>query len=116
MEARGIRLETTVATTTSYMAFNWLDPVVGNGGNEQQRERAKKLRHAIAIAVDWEELISIFANGRGISMQAPIAPGIFGYRDGREGINTTVYDWVDGRPVRKPIGRQKLLARSRLSQ
>ena len=111
MEARGIRLETSVATSTSYMAFNWNDPVVGGGGNEQQRERAKKLRHAIAIAVDWEELISIFANGRGISMQGPLAPGIFGYRDGREGVNTTVYDWVDGRPARKPIeAAKKLLA------
>ena len=111
MEARGIKLKTSVATSTSYLAFNWLDPVVGGAGDAQQRERAKKLRHAIAIAVDWEELISIFANGRGISMQGPIAPGIFGYRDGREGINTTVYDWVDGRPVRKPIeAAKKLLA------
>lgn len=106
MESRGIRLETSVATSTSYMAFNWLDSVVGGSS-----ERAKKLRHAIAIAVDWEEYISIFANGRGLPIQGPIAPGIFGYRDGREGINPVVYDWIDGKAVRKPIeAAQKLLA------
>ena len=50
MEEKGIRLETSVATTTVYMAFNWLDPVVGGAS-----ERARKLRRAISIAVDWEE-------------------------------------------------------------
>ena len=59
-------------------------------------ERARKLRQAIAIAVDFEEYISIFANGRGIPAQSPIPPGIFGYREGEEGINRYVYDWVDG--------------------
>ena len=40
-------------------AFNWLDSIVGGGG--AVGERARKLRQAISIAVDWEELISIFA-------------------------------------------------------
>ena len=41
----------------------------------------------------------------------PIPPGIFGYREGEAGINPVVYDWVDGRPVRKPIEvAKKLLA------
>ena len=74
-------------------------------------DRARNLRQAIAIAVDFEEFISIFANGRGIAAQSPIPPGIFGYRDGEAGINRTVYDWVDGAPKRKPIEEaQKLLA------
>jgi hypothetical protein len=73
MEARGIRLSTSVATSTSYIAFNWDDPVVG--GNS---DRARKLRHALSIAYDIEEQIAIFANGRGIAAQGPIAPGIFG--------------------------------------
>ncbi|MGH8865398.1 MAG: ABC transporter substrate-binding protein, partial [Burkholderiales bacterium] len=35
----------------------------------------------------------------------------FGYRDGREGMNPHVYDWVDGRPKRKPVAyAQQLLA------
>ncbi len=102
MEAQGIRLETTVAVSTYYMGFNMLDPVVG-GGNEQQRKSARKLRQAISIAVDYEEFISIFANGRGLSAQSPIAPGIAGYREGEEGINPIVYDWFNDRPQRKSI-------------
>jgi len=74
-------------------------------------ERARKLRQAIAIAVDFEEFVSIFANGRGIAAQSPLPPGIFGYRDGEAGINHTVYDWVNGAPQRKSIEEaQKLLA------
>jgi oligopeptide transport system substrate-binding protein len=106
MEHQGIRLSTSVATSTGYVAFNWDDPVVGGAS-----ERARKLRHAISIAFDVEEQIAIFANGRGIAAQGPIAPGIFGYREGREGINSVVYDWVDGKPRRKSIeAAQKLLA------
>ena len=104
MEARGIRLQTSVATSVFYLGFNMLDPVVG--GNS---ERARKLRHAISIAVDQEEFISIFRNGRGIPAQGPIPPGIFGYRDGKEGINPYTYDWVDGAPRRKSIDHAKKL-------
>ncbi|MFA6971492.1 MAG: ABC transporter substrate-binding protein [Gallionella sp.] len=104
MKEQGITLSTSVATTTMYTGFNWLDPVVG--GNS---ERATKLRQAIAIAVDFEEFVSIFANGRGIAAQSPIPPGIFGYREGEAGINRTVYDWVDGQAVRKPVSEAKRL-------
>jgi ABC-type transport system substrate-binding protein len=89
-----------------YLGFNMLDPVVGG-----YTERARKLRHAISIAVDQEEYISIFQNGRGLPAQGPLPPGIFGYRDGKEGINRYVYDWVDEAPRRKPIDdARKLLA------
>ncbi|OIR04265.1 heme-binding protein A precursor [mine drainage metagenome] len=104
MKAQGITLATSVATSTMYTGFNWLDPVVGGDS-----ERATKLRRAISIAVDYEEFISIFANGRGISAQSPIPPGIFGYREGQEGINRYVYDWVDGAPKRKPIEEARRL-------
>ncbi len=104
MKAQGITLSTSIATSTFYTGFNWLDPVVG--GNS---ERARKLRRAIAIAVDFEEFVSIFANGRGIAAQSPIPPGIFGYREGKEGINHYVYDWVDGAPKRKPVVEAKQL-------
>jgi oligopeptide transport system substrate-binding protein len=131
MKAQGIALSTSVATTTMYMGFNWLDPVVGGacesaksapspqpapagGGGKRSDapcdpERARKLRQAISIAVDWEEFISIFANGRGIAAQSPIPPGIFGYREGEAGINHYVYDWVNGAPKRKPIEEAKKL-------
>ncbi|MCE9549931.1 MAG: peptide ABC transporter substrate-binding protein, partial [Betaproteobacteria bacterium] len=104
MKAQGIKLSTSVATSTSYMGFNWLDPVVGGAS-----ERATKLRRAISIAVDFEEFISIFANGRGISAQSPIPPGIFGYREGEAGINHYVYDWVNSAPQRKSINEAKKL-------
>ena len=104
MHEKGIRLETSVATTIVYMGFNMLDPVVGG-----YTERAKKLRQAISIAVDYEEYISIFANGRGIAAQGPIAPGIWGFRDGKAGINPVVYDWVDNRPKRKSVATAKRL-------
>ena len=106
MEKQGIRLSTSVAVSTFYMGFNMLDPVVGG-----LSERARKLRQAISIAVDYEEYVSIFRNGRGIPAQGPIAPGIFGYRDGNEGINPVVYDWDGKEPARKSIeAAQKLLA------
>ena len=110
MAAQGIRLETAIAPSTYYMGFNMLDPVVG-GTDNASRELARKLRQAIAIAVDYEEFISIFANGRGIPAHSPIAPGIVGHRYGETGMNATVYDWVNGRAQRKPIETaRKLLA------
>ena len=112
MEERGVRLTTSVATSTSYIAFNWDDPVVGGAQKKgEAAERARKLRHAISMIYDVEEQITIFANGRGIAAQGPIAPGIFGYVDGKEGVNPIVYDWADGKPRRKSVeAAQKLLA------
>lgn len=106
MAEKGIRLLTSTTTSTFYMAVNMLDPVLGG-----YTDSARKLRQAIAIAIDQEESIAIFSNGRGIAMQGPLPPGIFGYRDGEEGINLRVYDWVDGRPKRKSIdAARRLLA------
>lgn len=98
MQEKGIRLLTSVGADISYIGFNMLDPVVGG-----LSERARKLRQAISIAVDQEEFISIFLNGRGIPAQGPIPPGIFGYVEGEAGINPYVYEWVDGRAQRKSI-------------
>lgn len=104
MRAQGIRLTTSVATTSFYMGFNMLDPLVG--GNVEQ---ARKLRQAIAIAIDQEEFISIFQNGRGIAAQGPIPPGIFGYRGGRDGVNPMMYDWTPEGPRRKSIAQAREL-------
>ncbi|MEW6689486.1 MAG: ABC transporter substrate-binding protein [Pseudomonadota bacterium] len=106
MEARGIRLDTSIQPTIFYLGANWLDPVVGGGS-----ERARKLRQALAIAVDWEEYLSIFANGRGVASMSPLAPGIFGYREGRESVNPVTHEWRDGRAQRRPVeAAQRLLA------
>jgi oligopeptide transport system substrate-binding protein len=111
MELRGIRLVTAVAPTTFYLAFNFNDAVVGGKGDERSRARARKLRQAVSIAFDWEEFISIFANGRGIPGMGPLPPGIFGYQEDRANYNPVVYDLVDGKPRHKPIeAARKLLA------
>jgi oligopeptide transport system substrate-binding protein len=106
MKEKGIHLLTSVAASTFYLGFNMLDPVVGG-----YSERARKLRRAISIAIDYEEQISIFRNGRGIAGQGPIPPGIFGFETGCAGMNAYVYDCVRGEPQRKPIeAAQRLLA------
>lgn len=104
MAAKGIRLSTTVASSIFYLGFNMLDPVVGG-----LEERARKLRRAIAIAVDYEEYIAIFMNGRGVAAQGPIPPGIFGYREGEAGINPYVYRWEDGEAVRRSLEEARRL-------
>jgi len=104
MQARKLRLAVTTQTSTSYIGFNMLDPVVGGAS-----ERARKLRQALSIAVDVEEMISIFSNGRGVPAQGPIPPGIFGFEDGEAGINPVVYDWQQGRAVRKPLAAAQAL-------
>ncbi len=98
MQQKGIQLATAVTTSILYMGFNMTDPVVG-GDSEQSR----LLRRAISIAVDYEEYISIFANGRGVAAQGPVPPGIFGNVEGEAGVNPFVYDWKFGEPKRKGI-------------
>ncbi len=104
MQKKGIHLSTAVSTSIFYMGFNMLDPVVGGDG-----KRARLLRRALSIAMDYEEYISIFRNGRGIAAQSPLPPGIFGYVEGREGINPFVYDWTPQGPRRKPIAEARRL-------
>jgi len=104
LKAKGIHLNTAVSSSISYMGFNMLDPVVGGDS-----ERARLLRRAIAIAMDYDEYVSIFANGRGIPAQSPLPPGIFGHVEGRQGINPYVYDWTPYGPQRKPIAEARRL-------
>jgi ABC-type transport system substrate-binding protein len=106
MQERGVRLVTAVTASTSYMGFNMRDPVVGGDS-----ERARLLRRAISIAVDFEEMIAIFINGRGLPAQGPIPPEIFGHRSGSEGINPYVYEWRAGRAVRRTLDEAQALMR-----
>jgi len=101
---KGISLKTSVLTSVFYMGFNMLDPVLGGG-----TENARKLRQAISIAVDYEEYISIFMNGRGIVAQGILPPGIYGRREGEQGINPFVYDWIEGAVRRKGLQEAKAL-------
>lgn len=55
MKARNLQLQQTTDPSIYYLGFNMLDPVVG--GNSK---RARKLRQAISIAVNYDEFITIF--------------------------------------------------------
>jgi oligopeptide transport system substrate-binding protein len=104
MEKRDIDLASAVATSLYYLGFNMGDTVIGG-----KSERARLLRRAISIAVDYDEFISIFQNGRGIPAQGPIPPGIFGNESGEAGLNSYVYNWKNDQPVRKSIDEAKEL-------
>ncbi len=105
---RNIRLITSTATSTYYYGFNMKDDVVGG-----YTEDKCKLRQAVNIALDMEEFIQIFRNGRGTAAHSPLPPGIFGHDAGKTGSNPYQYDWDDerGAPRRKSIEHaRKLLA------
>ena len=104
MRDKDIRLITTVQTSIWYVGFNMLDPVIGGLAPERQ-----KLRQAISIALDYDEFIAIFLNGRGIPAQGPIPPGIFGHVEGVAGLNPYVYRAEGQRIVRRPVEDAKRL-------
>jgi ABC-type transport system substrate-binding protein len=75
MAAMGIELEKSVEPTVFYLGFNMDDETIGRAGGE----RSRKLRQAMSLVVDAEEYTRIFSNGRGVSAQSPLPPGIYGY-------------------------------------
>lgn len=75
MAERGIQLGVAVSPDVFYIGFNFEDPVVGRAGGE----RSRKLRQAMSLALDVEEYLRIFNNGRGVPAQSPLPPGIYGY-------------------------------------
>ncbi|NOR81587.1 MAG: peptide ABC transporter substrate-binding protein, partial [Methyloprofundus sp.] len=98
MQNKGIQLQTVVTSSIAFVGFNMLDTVVGGDS-----DRARKLRRAISIAIDYEEYISIFMNGRGVAAQGVIPPEIFGFIPGEQGINPYVYEWDNKQARRKSI-------------
>jgi len=106
MADKGMRLLTDIRTMLWWTAFNFKDDVVGGLAPERY-----KLRQAITIALDFNEYLDVFANGRGLAAQGPIPPGIYGYREGEAGTNpfTDTWDPVRGKHVRQSIERAKEL-------
>jgi ABC-type dipeptide transport system, periplasmic component len=96
MSGKNIRLLTSNSTSVYYTAFNMLDKTVGGYTASTQ-----KLRQAISIAINEEEYISIFRNGRGSAAHGPIPAGIFG---AAQDYNPFVYDSLD---KRKDISKAK---------
>lgn len=111
MIEQGIGLRTEVEPSVEYFFVNMLDPVLGNGAaTPEARERARKLRHAMAIAINIEEYLAIIKNGLGMPMQGPVPPGIAGYRQGEAGINPYSYTWDDeGHAKRRSIEEARAL-------
>jgi len=86
------------------IGFNMIDPVIGWGDNAAQRERNRKLRQAISIAIDWEEYSKVFPKKAGQTAMSPLPQGIPGSREGApEGVNPVTHKLVEGKYVRRSI-------------
>lgn len=110
---KNLRFPETVEASFWYLGFNWLDPVLGGGKPPEEARRARLLRQAISIAVDWEENIAIFQKNQGIPAHGPLPPGLFGWHDdGPSAFNPVVYRKTEeGRVVRRSIEDAKALMR-----
>ncbi len=110
-EQRGFKFPLVTDINNWYLGFNWLDPVVGKGNTPEQQVKNRKLRHAISIAIDWEEGYGkIFRTKGGVAAHGPVPPGVFGSREGTpEGINKVTHKLVNGKPVRRSIAEAKQL-------
>jgi ABC-type transport system substrate-binding protein len=107
---KGFRLKRGSDVNSYFIGFNMLDPVLGGGDSPEGRERSRKLRQAISIAIDWEEYSKIFPKKAGDTAMSPLPPGIFGSREGTpEGVNPVTHVWKDGKAVRRPIADAKRL-------
>ena len=109
---KGFQLPRFSDVNSYFIAFNMLDPVLGDVGTAEEKLKKRKLRQAISIAIDWRQYSEIFPNKGGVEAQGPLPEGLFGSREGtREGVNPVTHRWVDGKAVRRPIeDAQKLLA------
>lgn len=107
LKAKKMQLNTAVLPHIFYWGFNMLDPTVGGYTLEK-----RKLRQAISIAMDIEEYIDLFMNGRGIAAQGPVPEGIFGFVPLPQGMNSVVYQKdAKGEIQRKSLAvAKKLLA------
>jgi oligopeptide transport system substrate-binding protein len=70
LAGKGIHLEITPAPDVTYHAFNMKDPILGKN---------KGLRQAMALANDTPTYIAKFLNGRGVSAEGPVPPGLDSY-------------------------------------
>jgi len=103
LKALDIRLMTSIQQSISYYAFNMADDIVGGYSIKKQ-----KLRQAISIALNIEEFIRIYLNGRGEVAMSPLPPGIFGYNKNQ--FNPFVYEKnKNGNIQRKNLDKAKKL-------
>ena len=108
MREMEIVMHSSVKTVYYELQFNMQDPVVGSLADDKC-----KLRQAISIAMDFNEYLDVFQNGRGIMPNSPLPPGIFGSKSGEEGTNSLIHEWDPGRKaykVRSIEDARKLMA------
>jgi len=74
MQGHGFHLFRDKGVDVSYFCFNMDDPTFG--GNS---EKNRKLRQAVSLAMDSQEMIDLLDQGLGVPAQFLIAPGLFGY-------------------------------------
>ena len=110
-DERGMRFPKSIEPSNWYLGFNWLDPVVGKGDTPEQRAKNRKLRHALSIAIDWEEGYGrVFTQKAGEAAHGPVPGGLFGSRHGTaEGMNPITHTVVEGKVVRRSIDEAKRL-------
>ena len=73
--ARGLQLGKTTLATVYYLGFNMDDAVVGAAAGD----RGRALRQSMSLAIDADQFLRLFTNGRGLAAQSPLPPDIFGY-------------------------------------
>ncbi|MEP7295972.1 MAG: ABC transporter substrate-binding protein [Burkholderiales bacterium] len=110
-DERGMRFPKSIEPANWYLGFNWLDPVVGQGDTPAQQAKNRKLRHALSIAINWEEGYGrVFTQKAGEAAHGPIPGGLFGSRHGTiEGMNPVTHQLVDGKVVRRSLDEAKSL-------
>ena len=93
-----------------FLGFNMMDPVLGGGPDKVSKERARKLRQALAIAIDWDEYSQVFPKKAGPTAMSPLPDGIPGSRQtSADGMNPVTHKLVDGKTVRRAIEEAQAL-------
>ena len=118
---KGLNFKKGSDVNSYFVAFNMLDPTIGDGADEQSKARNRKLRQAISMAMDWEEYAKVFPKKAGATAMSPLPSGIFGSREGTAaGVNPVTHRWVDdkdggdkagGHAERRPLADAKQLMR-----
>jgi ABC-type transport system substrate-binding protein len=110
-DERGMRFPKSIEPSNWYLGFNWLDPVIGKGDTPEQQAKNRKLRHALSIAINWEEGYGrVFTQKAGEAAHGPVPGGMFGSRHGTvDGMNPVTHKRVQGQVVRRSIDEAKAL-------
>jgi len=108
--AKGFDFPRSADVNSYIIGFNMIDPVLGGTESPEAAARARKLRQAISIAIDWEEYSKVFPKKAGQTAMSPLPPGIPGSPDARtDGFNPVTHHLVNGEVVRRPIEDAKRL-------